>query len=157
LDDLTSRKIVKFRQKHDDERREFVSEVELLAQDLRFRSYGNDEEFQQYLRESAASIDRKRRNLVASMRSSGIETRLKASAISAEVAIGGSSSTGPLDIGASVSVGLGTSAVLYGFRQQRRADFAKDAAASYLFLLSQQLDVRDYLSRLAAMLRLDRR
>jgi len=146
LADVSPKRIVGFRKKYDDERRDFVDEVQRLASGLTTHTYVGEVELQQYLRECAEKIDKKRRNMVAALRGARIETVLRSAAVSAPLIAG---VTGGLPrIGAALSEVLGTGAILYGARRARRTDFLKDSAAYYLLSMEKEFDTKRYLSRL---------
>lgn len=147
LDDVPIRKIIQFRQKYDDERREFADELQALATGLKARPYVGEAELEQYLRESADKLDRKRRRMIAALGGSGIETILKASAVSAPLVAGAAVGSLP-GVGAAVASSIGTAAVLYGARRARRSDLLKDSAVSYLFLMEKTFDTPRLIAKL---------
>lgn len=150
LEEVSPAKIIDFRRRYDDERRDFADEVQALAMGLKGRTFISEIELQQYISECAEKISRKRQRMIEAMRGSRIETVLRASAVSAPL-IAGTVVGGLPQIGAAVGGTLGTAAILYGSRRARRTDMLKDSAVAYLFLMAKKLDTKPLLSRLATI------
>lgn len=147
LDDVPVAQIIKFRQRYDGERRDFVDEVQRLASGLTARHFVSEAELRQYIGECAEKIDRKRRKLIAAIRGNKIDAVLRSSVISVPMVVAAALDRLP-PIGAAIGGALGTSAVLYGYRRARQIDMAKDPIAIYTFLISKEFSISDYMSKL---------
>ena len=146
LENVSVRDIIAFRQNHDEERRDFVDEIQRLAEGLKARQFVGEDELRQYLAECAEKIDRRRLHLIAAMRANSIDAVLRSSAISAPL-IAAAAFGGLPQIGAAVGGTLGTAAILYGSRRARWTDMVKDSAVAYAFLIGKEFSAHDYMSR----------
>jgi hypothetical protein len=146
LEGISVGDIIRFRQSHDGERRDFADELQRLAAGLKGRRFVSEAELRQYLIECAEKIDAKRRTLISAMRGNAMDAVLRSSAISAPLVV--AAATGGLpQIGAAIGGALGTAAVLYGSRRVRRTDMLKDSAVTYTFLMSKELSPHNYMRR----------
>jgi hypothetical protein len=148
LERVSAREIIRFRQRYDEERRDFVDEIQLLATGLKARKFTSEVELQQYLEEYSEQITRKRRSFIATMRGNNIDTVLRSSAISAPLIAVAAAGALP-QTGAAIGAALGMTAILYGSRRARRSDMKKDPAATYTFLMNRDFSTQNYMSTLA--------